>query len=306
MWEKLKKPDFFIVGAPKCGTTAMNDYLRQHPEIFIPDAKELHFFGSDLNFRRQRITLEQYLSYFSGVQNEKRIGESSVWYLYSKVAATEIKEFCPSARIIIMLRNPVDMLYSLHSQHLFNGREDIEDFGDAMEAEVDRKNGIRIPKGKFLIEGLFYREVAKYTTQVQRYLNIFGKEKVHIIIFDDFKNNTDDVFRETLRFLEVDESFQPDFRVINPNKRLCSKALKELIQEPPWTVRGLVKTLLPRQFRRKLQKSLMRLNVRYERRQPMDPELRRKLQAEFVQEIKQLSILLGRNLICWKFNEAML
>lgn len=299
MWEKLKKPDFFIVGAPKCGTTAMNDYLRQHPEIFIPDAKELHFFGLDLNFRRRRLTLEQYLSYFSGVQNEKRIGESSVWYLYSKVAATEIKEFCPSARIIIMLRNPVDMLYSLHSQHLFNGREDIEDFGEAMEAEVDRKNGIRIPKGKFLIEGLFYREVAKYTTQVQRYLNIFGKEKVHIIIFDDFKNNTDGIYKETLRFLGVDENFQPNFRVINSNKRIRSKVLRELIQNPPQIVRGLVKILIPHQVRHKIRESIIRLNIRNENRYPMDPKLRRALQAEFVQETKQLSILLGRDLTCW-------
>ena len=119
----MRKPDFFIVGAPKGGTTAMNAYLGQHPEIFIAERKELHFFGTDLDFSSPRITQEQYLSCFSEVQNEKRVGETSVWYLYSKQAAVEIKKFCPSANIIIMLRNPVDMLYSQHSQFLYNGNE---------------------------------------------------------------------------------------------------------------------------------------------------------------------------------------
>lgn len=130
-----KTPNFFIVGAPKCGTTAMHIYLRQHPEIFMPEKKESHFFGSDLNsqyFIRDR---EKYLSLFSEAKDVKRIGEASVWYLYSKQAAYEIKEFSPSASIIIMLRNPVDMLYAQHSQFLYNGNENIASFEDALNAE---------------------------------------------------------------------------------------------------------------------------------------------------------------------------
>lgn len=136
----MKKPDFFIVGAAKCGTTAMYEYLKEHPEIFMPeDAKEPNYFGSDMNYKSSRLTEEQYLSLFSDAKNEKRIGEASVWYLYSKLAASEIKEFCPSARIIIMLRNPVDMLYSLHSELFYGADEDIEDFKTALNAEEVRK-----------------------------------------------------------------------------------------------------------------------------------------------------------------------
>jgi hypothetical protein len=94
----VRKPDFFIVGAPKCGTTAMQDYLSQHPEIYMSKARELHFFGSDLRFSYERPGEVEYLSYFESATNEKRVGEASVWYLYSKQAAGEIKELNPFQR----------------------------------------------------------------------------------------------------------------------------------------------------------------------------------------------------------------
>ena len=140
------KPNFFIVGAPKCGTSALYEYLGAHPEIFMSPYKEPHFFGSDLQ-QRWRPTKSQYFSCFAKARDEKRVGEASVHYLYSKCAAAEIKEFCPEARIIIMLRDPVEMLYSLHSQSIFSGNEVINDFEEALEAEADRKLGRRIPRG---------------------------------------------------------------------------------------------------------------------------------------------------------------
>src|SRR5882672_1680365 len=114
----MRKPDCFIVGAPRCGTTAMYTYLGQHPEIFMSARKEPHFFGTDLSSPALVRDEQQYLSLFAKAQNEKRAGEASVFYLYSQRAAREIHAFCPSARIIIMLRNPVEMMYSLHSRHL--------------------------------------------------------------------------------------------------------------------------------------------------------------------------------------------
>ena len=129
------RPNFFIVGAPKCGTTALHAYLDAHPEIFMSHYKEPRFFGSDLRQRR-RPTKSQYFSCFARARNEKRVGEASVLYLYSKCAAAEIKEFCPEARIIIMLRDPVEMLHSKHSQSIFSGNEVINDFEEALEAEA--------------------------------------------------------------------------------------------------------------------------------------------------------------------------
>src|SRR5665647_751711 len=114
---KLKRPDFFIVGAPKCGTTAMNNYLAQHPDVFMAQ-KEIHYFGSDLKMR-VKVSESEYLNYFQNAEEKKLIGEASVWYLFSEKAAAEIKAFSPQAKIIIMLRDPIDVLHSLHSQHLF-------------------------------------------------------------------------------------------------------------------------------------------------------------------------------------------
>src|SRR5438034_3527344 len=116
----MKIPGFFIVGAPKCGTTAMNDYLAGHPDIFMAK-KEIHYFGSDLEIKQKKLSGEEYLDFFKEGEHKYIVGESSVWYLYSKNAAAEIKAFSPGAKIIIMLRNPVDMLPSLHSQHIFDG-----------------------------------------------------------------------------------------------------------------------------------------------------------------------------------------
>ena len=295
----MRKPDFFIVGAAKSGTTAMYTYLKQHPEIFMPRIKELNFWGRDLTFRFGRIKKDEYLSLFHEVRNEKRVGEVCIWSLYSKSAPFEIKEFSPSAKIIVMLRNPVEMIYAMHSQFLFDGHEDIENFKDALEAEEDRKRGLRIPKGCQLVEGLFYREVVKFSEQVKKYFDVFGRDNVHIIIFDDFKADTAGVYKDTLRFLDVDDSFEPEFKVINPNKVVRSKVLRDFLRDPPPVVRKIGKRLVPKPLRQQIMKGLWRLNIKYVPRPPMDPELKRQLQEEFKPEVEKLSELLGRDLTHW-------
>jgi len=214
----LRKPDFFIVGAPRCGTTSMKIYLDKHPEIFMAPGMEPHFFGKDIYFPSYIRDERTYLSLFATANNEKRVGEKCAGYLFSKRAAAEIKEFQPSASIIIMLRNPVEMIYSLHNLVFNRGDEDLDDFKAALEAEEDRKRGLRLPMGLDSRENwrVFYRERVRYTQQVNRFLNTFGREKVHIIIFDDFVSQTAEVYRETLRFLMVNPDFQTHFQKTNP------------------------------------------------------------------------------------------
>lgn len=305
----IRKPNFFIVGAPKCGTTALYSYLGEHPDIFIPDTsntmetvlggkKELHFFGSDLPFKHP--SLEEYLSYFAGAKTEKRLGESSVFYLYSKTAAAEIKAFHPEAKIIVMLRNPIDMLYSWHSQLLFWGDEDIPDFKAALEAEVDRKQGLRHPKSHdHPIECLYYKEIAKFSEQLERYFKVFGCENVHVIIFDDFKNNVSQAYQETLLFLEVDNTFQPEFEVINANKTVRNKTLQNLIRRPPSIIQNIVRSLIPSQLRDVLRSNLLRINIQNQSRSPLEDNLRWQLEKEFVAEVERLSSLLNRDLTHW-------
>jgi len=297
---RMRKPDFFIVGAPKCGTTSLNDYLQVHPEIFIPAKKEIHFFGSDLPFLKgTRVTEQEYMAYFAPARDEKCVGEASVWYLYSRQAAAEIKAFTPTARIIIMLRNPVDMMYSLHSQRLYNDNENIPNFEEALAAETERKQGKQLYQNASDVMGSLYRAAATYTPQVQRYLEVFGRERVHIIIFDDFARATPEAYRRTCEFLEVNPDFQPEFQIINANKGVQSKALRSLLRYPPWPLRWLFRLVGLRPARQGFKGWLRRLNTRYEPRALMDPELRRRLQAEFAPEVERLSALLGRDLTSW-------
>ena len=278
----MRRPDFFIVGAPRSGTTAMKRFLWEHPEIFLL-GWEPNFFGTDLNRTRIIRDEQTYLSLFTRAKNEKRVGEKSVWYLMSKRTPTEIKQFQPSASIIIMLRNPVDMLYSLHSFHVhITGLEDILDFEAALEADQ-----------------VLYRDTAHYTQQVKRFLVAFGREKVHIIIFDDFIRDIARIYRDTLRFLEVNPDFQPDFRKINANRRVRSKTLQNFLIYPPKFVRSLGQAAMLFPLFRRVLWALTTLNSHYFPRQPISPEVKRRLQAEFLPEVEQLSKLLGRDLTHW-------
>ena len=308
MKTKRKRPDFFIVGAPKCGTTAMAEYLGQHPEIFMPEAKDSHFFGSDIKLINKinqppdlfRVNQNTYLSWFSSDMGAKRSGEASVMYLYSRQAAREIKEFNPHADIIIMLRNPVDMIRSLHNHCVFTLNEDLEDLKEALDAEEDRKKGSRIPETAYLIDALFYCDVARYYEQVLRYFDVFGREKVHIIIFNDLKKDAVAVYRETLCFLGVSSEFRADLKVINPAKKRRSKKIQRFIVNPPGILLPVGEALSRVIWVRKTVKKILdNLNSKYENSPSMDLELKKQLQAEFYPDIERLSELIGRDLTHW-------
>jgi hypothetical protein len=296
----MRKPDFFMVGAPKCGTTAMYEFLAQHPEIFLPKTKEIHFFGTDLYSPNYGRELEKYLSLFAGARDKKRVGEASVWYLYSKRASAEIKQFSPSASIIVMLRNPVEMIHSLHSHRLYIGTEDIEDFSEALDAEHERKLGARLPRNPYPIGGLFYREVGSYAAQVQRYFDAFGTEKVKVIIFDDFKADPARASREVFDFLGVSPSFAPRVRVINPNKKVRSKTVRDFLDQPPPSfLRRLARPLTTPQMRHRLFQAFRRLNTDYVPRSPIPDRLRLQLQAYFASDVQRVSEMLDRDLTYW-------
>lgn len=295
----MPAPSFFIVGAPKCGTTSLNDYLRQHPGIFIPERKELHYFGSDLRFlKSERPTREEYLAHFAAAQPGQVAGEASVWYLFSELAAKEIREFFPAAKIIIMLRNPADMMYSLHSQYLFESNEDLADFAAALAAEEDRSQGRRLPSGSNYREGLLYRRVARFAEQVDRYLDVFPREQVHIIDFGDFSRDTPRVFAEVLQFLGVDSSFRCEFEVRNPNKQVKSPSLHNFLNNPG-TFAILLGRLIPKSLRRSLIDRLKKANSPAAPRPTLSPELRAQLNREFAPEVERLGKLVGKDFSKW-------
>jgi len=293
-------PNLFIVGAPKCGTSALHHYLGQHPDIFMAGKKEVNFFGSDLTYENNPRSETHYLSNFSGQNSHTFRGEASVSYFYSKKAAEEIFAFNPASKIIIMLRDPVEMMYALHSEHVFTGNEEIEDFGKALAVEEERKAGSEIYGRATPRECVYYREIAKYAHHIERYYKHFGSGKVHVILLDDLKSNVTGTYKKVLEFLGVDTGHQPEFKVVNPNKQYRNKTLRNFLSRPPELVKSISRTLLPfRAFRRFLLDGLWRINRWEMQRKKLPPDLKMELQGEFRSEIEKVAKLIGRNLTHW-------
>jgi hypothetical protein len=300
-----RKPDFFIVGAPKAGTTALFAHLAQHPRVFIPRVKEPMYFGSDLEFLNcSRRTLENYLALFAEAGDAARIGDASTTYLYSRRAPAEILDFNPQARIIIMLRDPVAVMHAWHGEILANGAEPIRDFRAALEAEHRRRAGRDLPSRRCMRQGLYYREIVRFADHVGRYLDTFGRERVHLILFEDWVSAPSEVCTQTLEFLEVDPPFVPDLGVVNPSKRVRSHRLHDLVAEPPSAVGRTARAILPPRLRHGLRHELLRLNRHAAPREPMDPALVAELRAELAPGIRRLASLIGRDLSAWTAQPA--
>lgn len=292
-----RKPDFFIVGAPKCGTTSLHAYLRAHPQVFMPASKEPHQFGTDLDFQKNRLSDEAYLRLFAGAGDARRIGEASVFYLFSTRAAREIKAFQPDARILIMLRDPVQMMYSLHGQFVYMIEEDLLDFQHALDAQDDRRQGRRLPPGSRYANELQYVQVASYTDQVARYFDVFGRERVFVRTLDDLSGDPAGTYRQTLEFLEVDPTFQPSFEVHNPARWTRARGLVRLLKGRP-RLRALVLRVLPAEVRRRLGDAYTRV-MPSAPRPGLSADLHARLREQFRPEIQRLGDLLQRDLSHW-------
>ena len=301
-------PNFFLVGAPKCGTTAMYNYLVVHPDIFMPRTKEPTFFAQDLDEGKRgddRLfirDLDQYLALFSDWRGERRVGEGSVWYLYSKTAALQIKQFAPDARIIIMLRDPVEMMYSLHAHRLARGAEDLESFGEAVSAEKDRAQGKRLPKHAYIVKGLLYTEVVRYAGQVERYLDIFGRDRVLVLVFEEFVADPGSAYRQVCEFLDVDSTFVPTFERINPSRVVRSRFLRNVLRFHPTPIGNRMRLGPIRKGWRRMKRTVIAMNEKEQARPPLDPLLREELAQQLAPDVARLSRLLDRDLLgFWGF-----
>ena len=293
-------PNFFIVGAPKCATTAMDAYLAAHPDIYMCPRKEMHFFARDLKPDPDGVVAERYRRAFSQVADERIVGESSVFYMLSEVAAREIAAFQPRAKILIMLRDPIDVIASHHSQIVYEGYETEKDLARALALEETRRaahagRSLTIPE-----KVLHYRDVVRFADQVERFHAHFPREQVHIVLFDDVRWDVAAAYEGILRFLGVDPGFQPEFQVRNANKEVRNRAMHRFLrQTPDWFTRTARLLLPSAQSRERLRTALKRLNTRFTRRPPLSPALRAKLADELRPEVERLERLLGRDLSHW-------
>lgn len=298
----MKRPNFFIVGAPKSGTTALAQYLQQHPNIFFCPQKEPNYFCQDFPGIRLVTTEEEYLRLFRDATAEHRaVGEGSIRYMYSDVAIESLRAFAPDAKLIILLRNPVDMIHSFHSQALYALYESEKDFEKAWALQAARADGLSIPRACPAPAFLQYRKVGMLGQQVERVLKTFPREQVRIHIMDDFARDTRSVYEDILSFLDVPSDNRTDFPRVNENKRLKSRLIATVTERPPKAWANALRAML-RAFGLHglgLLEPVRRWNARQEDRQPMTAEMRAMLADEFRPDIKRLENLLDRDLEPW-------
>lgn len=311
------KPNLFIVGQPKSGTTALYHFLKEHPQIYMSEVKEPNYFCKDHHkesdlfhgkiklFKRMR-TEEQYLSIFSKWKGEKIIGEASPSYLYSKVAAENIFHFNPNARIIMLFREPVDFLQSFHSEAQASLDEDISDFAKALSLENERKLGKNLPKGIRRPSKIFYSDRVKYSEQINRYLSFFPSSKIKVIIYDDFKENNEKVFADILDFLLIERTIDIKFKKFNPNKQIRFQNLRCFLKLVN-TIVGFIKFIYPDIIcqRDRLYSIYKRIFFKQVHRRPIDSKLNSRLKRQFKKEVACLSKILERDLVeLWGYDKV--
>lgn len=297
----MKKPNFFIVGAPKCGTTALSEYLKEHPNIYVSSPKEPHYFAEDFN-RSGIATLEQYAMLFKESNDYHfAIGEASTHYLCSAVALKNIYQFHPQAKIIAMLRNPVDLVYSYHSQLVYNAGEEESNFEKAWHLQSERLAGNCIPPRCRNPKVLQYKLIGQLGSQVENLFSIFPQQQVKLILFDDFKIDTAKVYEDVLRFLNVPLDNRTEFPRINANKSHRIAALSVLTNQTPRqlvSIREVFKKIFGVKSFGILAK-VRQLNSQELSRPSLNESFRLELINEFADEVEKLSIILNRDLSHW-------
>jgi hypothetical protein len=305
-------PDFFIVGHAKCGTTALYETLRSHPEIFMPDVKEPMFFARQARplaasprfeqTGRRTETLAQYVSLFASAGADQRVGEASTFYVWSPVAPARIARANPSAKIIAIFREPASFLRSLHLQALENRTETETDLRKAIALEPKRREGYSIPQNAHWPRALIYTDRVRYVEQLRRFYDVFPPEQVLVLIYDDFKLGNDATVRRVLRFLDVDDSVPLAVPKANPTVALGSvrtdRALRSLRagRDPlSLTVRTAVVALTSPRLRREVLYP-MRRRLLYRDPPPPDQQLMQELRQRFRGEVLALSEYLDRDL----------
>ncbi|MBD3209143.1 sulfotransferase domain-containing protein [Candidatus Woesearchaeota archaeon] len=306
-----RKPSVFLVGAPKSGSTAMYEFLKQHPDIFMAEPKEIGFFCTDRIRESDRFhskkkhfpyrTQSKYLSLFRDWKDEKVAGEGTTAYLHSKEAAQNIHNFNPNAKIIIMIREPVDYIHSLYHQFK-GGKVETESFERSLEKEKSWKKGEQLPPKIAFPAQLFYTELATFSTSIQRYFRTFGRSQVKVILFDEFNRDNRKTFSEVTKFIGVDNTFTPAFKKINYRHKIQYRPLKNIAEHP--LVWKFWKAVLPQKAYKAIKRKLYKFIKIPVKHQKIKPSLKERLMKKFKPEVKRLSELLDRDLVTqWNYDK---
>ena len=283
-----RRPDLFIIGAPKSGTTSLYMYLREHPDIFMSEIKEPMYFCPDV-YRTSRDRFHygrdegQYLELFAHAGTEQRLGEASTHYMSSPAAPELINAFQPQAYIIAVLRNPVEMAYAWHGERVYKRVENAP-FTLALLASD---------------EGSKYRDVGRYATHLSRWISRFGRDRVHVIIFDDFVTQTAAEFKRTLTFLQVASAYEPESFAAHNNVSSKSRLVPLLHTPPGRMAASVVRRSLGMSRSRQLSDAIRRTTLfdRGRARPPLSPALSERLWEIYRDEVEGAGRILGRDLV---------
>lgn len=299
-------PDFFIIGHPKCGTTALHAMLKAHPQIYMPDVKEPQFFASDLRVptpgRAAPMSYEQYLALFAGARPEQLVGDASTRHIWSPGAAGRIAEARPDAGVIALLREPASFLRSLHLQLLQNRSEQEPSLRKAVALEADRREGRALTKlAASQPQLLMYTERARYLEQLRRYHAAFPRERVLVLIYEDFRADNEQTVRGVQRFLGVDDTVP--LEVVEANETVRRRVgLDEAMFAVTYgrgslaNVKQAIKLVTPRGVRRGAFKALQR-SVVFGDPEPPDEQFTLELRRRFKPEAEALGEYLDRDLV---------
>ncbi len=286
------KPDFFIVGGARCGTTALFNYLAAHPAVFLPERKEPTYFCTDLRTYGEVATLTEYEALFSPAPPRALTGEASVLYLYSKVAIGQIMAHNVNAKIIAMLRNPIEAAHSMHAFWWSNKLEDVGDFEQAWRLQEPRLQGRRLPPRWPYPHLLQYGAQYCYAPQVRRVLAQVPRKQCLFLLFEEFFADPARQFARVLEFLGLPpDPARTDFPVVNQTIGVRSARLDRLLHQPPPALTALRHAahavgLHPMSL-------LRHLNRVAGRKPPLRESFRAELEKYFSADVAELEQLLG-------------
>lgn len=294
-------PTFLILGAMKAGTTALYTALDQHPDVHMSPVKEPNFFAfaeqppdfqAPIDRRPEGVNhtsiteAERYQQLFTGAPVGAARGEASHWYLYHPDAPANIEQYAPDAKLIAMLRNPIERAYSEFLHFVRDGDEPLDDFAAALDAEP-RRIEANWALGRYVDRG-------RYDEQVERYLDRFPDEQLRIYLYDDFASDPEAVRRDLFAFIGVDPSFEPEERRVNVSGVPRSRWLHGLLTAAQ-PVREVVAPLVPDA----VVDWANALKNRNLEKPPMDPAVRTRLIDTFRPHIRRLETLIDRDLSHW-------
>jgi len=302
---------FFIVGAPRCGTTSLARYLRDHPEICFSRPKEPQFFvllDPEEHAEAEAVRAKYLRSFFTDLSSQHRyIGEGSVSYLYSEAAIARILDVFPDARFLVSLRKPADLMVSYHARLLF-AREEIEpDLEKAWDLQGVRARGEEVPRLCRDPRLLQYAEVGRHAHYLDQLWRVAGKERVLTVLLEDIVADPARTYARVLDFLELEHDGRTAFKAKRQTKRyrygwLQSLSFGKLGIPLPLLIRlhlnhgGRV-----RRITRPIKKWMREFNAREEQADPVvDGAFQARLAEYFRPEVTRLEAMLDRDLAHWK------